>query len=81
MCTRTHLALLLTHADRTLKHKPWSATEGQRVALMNVDTRTEFRGDSINSGHIWPDKRYGPTYSPIVVTVLVLYTIVLLKMH
>ncbi len=37
--------LLLKHAGRTLHHKPLSATEGQRVALMNLGTLTEIRGD------------------------------------
>ena len=44
------------HADRTLQHKPLSTTEGHRVALMNVGSLTEIRGDSINSGHRWPEK-------------------------
>ena len=39
-------------------------------------TLTEIRGDSINSGHRWPEKRYN---SPIVTTVLVLYSIFCLK--
>ena len=49
--------LLLKHADITVQHKPLSATERQRVPLMNVGTLTEIRGDSINSGHRWPEKR------------------------
>ena len=49
--------VLLKHADGTLQHKPLSTTEGQGVALMNLEALTEIRGDSINSGHIWPEKR------------------------
>ena len=45
------------NADRTRQHKPLSTTEGQRVALMNVGSFTEIRGDSINSGHRWLKKR------------------------
>ena len=45
------------NAGRTLQHKPLSTTEGQRVALMNVGSFTEIRGDSINSGHRWSNKR------------------------
>ena len=47
------------HADRTLQHKPLSTIEGQRVALMNLGSLTEIRGDSINSGHSyrWLEKR------------------------
>ena len=45
------------NAGRTLQHKPLSTTEGQRVALMNVGSFTELRGDSINSGHRWSKKR------------------------
>ena len=41
------------NTGRTLQHKPLSTTEGQRVALMNVGSFTEIRGDSINSGHRW----------------------------
>ena len=41
------------NAGRTLQHKPLSTMEGQRVALMNVGSFTEIRGDSINSGHRW----------------------------
>ena len=41
------------NAGRTLQHTPLSTTEGQRVALMNVGSFTEIRGDSINSGHRW----------------------------
>ena len=52
MCTGSRLTLLLKHADRTLQHKPLSTTEGQRVALMNLGSLTEIRGDSINSGHM-----------------------------
>ena len=44
-------------AGRILQHKPLSTTEGQRVALMNVGSLTEIRGDSINSGHRRPEKR------------------------
>ena len=47
--------LLLKYADRTVQHKPLSAMEGQRVALMTLGTLTEIRGDSINSGHRWPE--------------------------
>ena len=47
--------LLLKYADRTVQHKPLSTTEGQRVALMTLGTLTEIRGDSINSGHRWPE--------------------------
>ena len=57
MCTGTRLALILKHADRTLQHKPLSTTECQRIALMNVGSLTEIRGDSINSGHSWSEKR------------------------
>ena len=57
MCTGSRLALLLKHADRTRQNKPLSTTEGQRVALMNLGALTEIRGDSINSGHRWPEKR------------------------
>ena len=57
MCAGSHLALLQKHADRALQHKPLSTTEGQGVALMNLEALTEIRGDSINSGHIWPEKR------------------------
>ena len=54
------------NGGRTLRHKPLFTTEGQRVALMNVGSFTEIRGDSINSGHIWSKKRklstwIGPT--------------------
>ena len=56
MCTGSSLALLLKHADRTLQHKPLSITEGQRMALMNLGSLTEIRGDSINSGHRWSEK-------------------------
>ena len=45
------------NAGRTLQHKPLSTTEDQRVALMNVGSFTEIRGDSINSGHRWSKKR------------------------
>ena len=45
------------NAGRTLQHKPLSNTEDQRVALMNVGSFTEIRGDSINSGHRWSKKR------------------------
>ena len=51
------MALLLKNADRTRQHKPLSTTEGQRVALMNLGALTEIRGDTINSGHRWPEKR------------------------
>ena len=34
-----------------------STTEGQRVVLMNLGSLTEIRGDSINSGHRWSEKR------------------------
>ena len=47
--------LLLKYADRTVQHKPLSAMEGQRVALMTLGTLTEIRGDSLNSGHRWPE--------------------------
>ena len=57
MCTGSRLVLLLKHGDRTLQHRPLSTTEGQLVALMNVGSLTEIRGDSINSGHRWPEKR------------------------
>ena len=45
------------NAGRTLPHKPLSTTEGRRVALMNVGSFTEIRGDLINSGHRWSKKR------------------------
>ena len=45
------------NAGRTLQHKPLSTAEGQRVALMNVGSFTEIRGDSINSGPRWSKKR------------------------
>ena len=57
MCSGSRLALLLKQADRTLPHKPLSTTEGQRVALMNLGSVTDIRGDSINSGHRWSEKR------------------------
>ena len=57
MCTGSRLALLLKHADGTLQHKQLSTTEGQGVALMNLEALTEIWGDLINSGHIWPEKR------------------------
>ena len=57
MCAGSRLALLLKHTDGTQQHKPLYTTEGQGVALMNLEALTEIRGDSINSGHIWPDKR------------------------
>ena len=57
MCTGSRLTLLLKHADRTLQNKPLSTTEGQRVALMNLGSLTESRGNSINSGHRWSEKR------------------------
>ena len=41
------------NTGRTLQHKPLSTTEGQIVALVNVGSFTEIRGDSINSGHRW----------------------------
>ena len=44
------------HADSPLQDKPWSTTEGQRVALMNVGSLTEIRDDSITSGHIMARK-------------------------
>ena len=44
-------------AGETLQHKPLYTTEGQRVALMNVGSVTDTRGDSINSGHRWSKKR------------------------
>ena len=50
------------NAGRTLQHKPLSTTEGQRVALMNVGSFTEIRGDSINSGHRWSKKRMLSTW-------------------
>ena len=53
MCAGSHLALLQKHADGTLQHKPLSTTEGQGVALVNLEALTEIRGDSIN----WPEKR------------------------
>ena len=56
LCAGSRLALLLKHADRTLQHKPLSTTEGQGVALMNLEALTEIRGDSINSGHIYGQK-------------------------
>ena len=40
-----------------MQHKPLSTTEGQRVALVNFRSLTEIRGDSINSGHRWSEKR------------------------
>ena len=46
-----------TNAGRTLQHNPLSTTEGRRVALMNVGSFTEIRGDPINSGHRWSKKR------------------------
>ena len=59
-------------------------TRGQNISAQTVvrhgrsasgvdecGTLTEIRGDSINSGHRWPEKRYN---YPIVTTVLVLYT-------
>ena len=42
---------------RTLQHKPLSTNQGQRVALMNVVSRTAIQGDSINSGHRLSKKR------------------------
>ena len=64
-------------------------TRGQNISAQTVvrhgrsasgvdecGTLTEIRGDSINSGHRWPEKRYN---SPIVTTVLVLYTSFCLK--
>ena len=57
MYTGSRLTLLPKHADRTLQHKPLSTTEGQLVALMNVGSLTEIRGDSINSGHRWSEKQ------------------------
>ena len=62
MCTGSRLTLLLKHGDRTLQHKPLSTTEGQRVALVNVGSLTEIRGDSINSGHRWSEKRKQSTW-------------------
>ena len=54
---------LLKHADKTLQHKPLSTTEGQRVALMNLGAIIEIRGDTINSGHRWPEKRKQSTWA------------------
>ena len=45
------------NAGRTVQHKPLSTTEGQRVALMNVGSFIEIRGDSINFGHRWSKQR------------------------
>ena len=42
-----------TQVEHCSTIKPLSTTEGQRVALMNVGSFTEIRGDSINSGHRW----------------------------
>ena len=44
------------NAGRTLQHKPLSTTEGQRVALMNVGSFTEIRGDSMPG--MCPDPRW-----------------------
>ena len=61
MCTGSRLAVLTETREHNTavcsSCKPLSATEGQRVALMNLGYLTEIRGDSNNSRHIWPEKR------------------------
>ena len=55
-CIRAGEYIISTQVDHCSTNR-LTTTEGQRVALMNVGSYTEIRGDSINSGLRWSKKR------------------------